>query len=94
MSLLFSVGPGVPGTLCVPSKSGASVSPSAVEFLQSNTVALQSQILWGLLLPLPDPQAGKPGEGLRTFNPEGELLWYYYFPVCGLPTWQVWDSVL
>ena len=50
-------------------KSGVSVSPSPVEFLQSNTTGAESQMLWGLLLPLPDPKAGDPDVGLRTFTP-------------------------
>ena len=40
------------------------------------------------------PQAGEPDVGLRTFTPVGELLWYNYFPVCGLPTWHIWDLIL
>ena len=47
---------------------GVSVSPSPVEFLQSSTAGLQSQILWGLQLLLPGPQAGKTDIGLRIFN--------------------------
>ena len=54
-SLLFSLGSGVHKTLHVPSKGGNSVSPSHVEFLWSNPVGLQNQILWGLLFPLPIP---------------------------------------
>ena len=76
------------------SRSGVSLSPSPVEFLQSNPTGLQSQILWVLLLPLPDPQAGEPDMGLRTFTPVRELLWYNYFPVCGLPTQHVWDFIM
>ena len=51
-----------------PFRMGVSVSPSPVEFLQSSTAGLQSQILCGLQLPLPGPQAGKTDIGLRTFN--------------------------
>ena len=90
----FSLGPGAHETLCACSKSRVSVSPSPVEFQWSSPAGLQSQILWDLLLPLPDPQAGEPDVGLSTFAPVGELLWYNYFPVCGLPTWQVWDMIL
>ena len=36
----------------------------------------------------------KPDVGFRIFTTVGELLWYYYFPVCGSPTWQVWDLFL
>ena len=37
------------GALCAPSKRGVSVSFSPVEFLKSYLVALQNQIIWGLL---------------------------------------------
>ena len=79
--------------LCAPSKSGVSISPSPVEFLWSNPDELQNQIFWGFLLPLPDPQVGKPDVGFRTFTPLGELQWYNYFLVCGLPAWCVWDLI-
>ena len=69
-------------------------SLSPMEFLWSNPIGLQSQILRGLLLPLLDPQAGEPAIWLRTFTLVGELLWHDYFPVCGSPTWQVWDLSL
>ena len=73
-SLLSALGPGVLENLCAPSKSGVSVSPTPVEFPRSDPTGLQSQILWGLLLPLPDPQAREPDVGLITFTPVGELL--------------------
>ena len=38
-------------------------------------------------------QAGKPDMGFRTFT-TGELLWCYCSPVCGSPTWRVWDLIL
>ena len=44
-SLLNPLGPDAHNTLCVPSKSGVSVSPSPVEVLQSNPASLQSLIL-------------------------------------------------
>ena len=71
---LFPPGPDVHTTLCVPSKSGVSVSLCPVEVLQSNPASLQSLILWEFLLPLPDPQVGKPDVGLRTFTPVGGIL--------------------
>ena len=89
----FLFGSDVHKTLCVPSKSGVSGSPSPVEVLQLNPAGPQSQTLWGLLFPLPDPQAGKLDTGLRTFTPVGEL-WYGCSPVCGLPTRWVWDLIL
>ena len=93
-SLLLSLGPGADKTLCVPSKNGISVSPSPVEVLQSNPTGLQIQIPLGFLVPLPDPQAGKPDVGLRTFTTVRELLWYNCSPVCGSPTRWVWDLIL
>ena len=88
------MGPGAHTTLCVPSKSGVSVFPSPVEVLQSNLTSLQILTLWEFLLPLPDPQVGKPVVGLRTFTPVGGLLWYYCSPVCESPTQRLWDLIL
>ena len=76
------------------SKSGVSVSASPVEVLQSNPASLQSLIPWEFLLPLLDPQVGKPDMGLRTFTPVGGLLWYNCSPVCELPTQWLWDLIL
>ena len=92
-SLLLSLGPGAYETLCVTSKSRVFVSPSLMEILQSNPASLQIQILWGLLFPLPDPQAGKPFAGFRLMSPVGGLLWYNYFPVCGSPKQWIWDLI-
>ena len=66
------------------------VSPIPVKFLWSNPT---DQMLWGLLLPMPDTQAGKRDVGLKTFTPMGKHLWYNYFPVYGLPTEQVEDFI-
>ena len=93
-SLLLPLGPEAHITLCVPSKSGVCVSPSPVEVLQSNPASLQSLILWEFLVPLPDPQVGKPDVGLRTFTPVGGLLWYKCSPVCESPTQQLRDLIL
>ena len=81
-------------TLCVPSKGGVFVSPSPVEVLQSNPASVHSLILWEFLLPLPDPQVGKPDVGLRTFTAVGGLLWYNCSPVCESPTQRLWDLIL
>ena len=48
-------------------------------------------MLWGLFLLMPDPQAGEPDVGL---SPTGELLRYNCSPVCGSPTWGVWDLII
>ena len=77
---LFPPGPGVLETLYVPFKGEVSVFPSSVEFLQSNPDVLQNQILWGLLLLLSDPLAGKTKVGLRT-----SLLWQNF---CGIIVFQ------
>ena len=79
---VFALGPSVHETLCASSKSGVSVSPSPVEFLQSSPTGLQSQMLWGWLPLLPDTQVGEPDVGLRILNPVGELL-RYNSPVSG-----------
>ena len=55
---------------------------------------LQSLILLEFLLPLPDPQVGKPDVGLRPFTPVGGLLWYKCSPVCESPTQWLWDLIL
>ena len=93
-SLLLPLGPDAHTTLCVPSKSGVSISPSPVEVLQSIPTRLQSLILYEFLLPLLDPQVGKPDVGLRTFSPVGGLLWYNCSLVCESPTHQLWDFIL
>lgn len=55
---------------------------------------LQSQILWGLLFPVTDPQTVEPDVGLRTLAPVGEPLQYNYFPGCESSTWRVWDLII
>ena len=94
VTAFFPWGPCVHKTLCVPSKSWVSVSPSPVELLRSNPICIQSQMLWGILLLMPDPQAGVPDVGLRTLAPMEKPLWFNYFPVCGLLTQQVWDLIV
>ena len=73
----------------MPSKCGVSASPWGSPVI--NPTGLQSQMPWGFLVLLPDPQAGKPDVGLRTFTTVGELLWYYYSPVCESLSLWVWD---
>ena len=80
--------------MCAPALSGVSVSPSPVELLQSSPSGLQSQMLWGLLLPMPDPSAGEPNVRLRALSPVGDLLQYNYSPVCGSPSQVVWDLII
>ena len=45
-------------------------------------------------VPLLDPQEGKPDVGFRTFTTVGELIGYFCSPVCGAPTWEVWNLIL
>ena len=80
--------------LFVPSKIGVSVSLSPLEGLKPNSAGPHGQIPWRSSIPLSDPQAGKPEVGFRTFTIMWELLWYYCSPVCGSPTWGVWDLSL
>ena len=63
-----------------------------VGLLQSTHAGLQSQMLWGLLSLVPDPQAGRPDIGLRTLTPVGESLWCNYSSVFGLQQ-GVWDLI-
>ena len=81
-------------SLLLPSKHGVSVSPSPEGLLQSSPTALQSQMLWGLFLPMPDSQAGEPGTGLRALTHMGEFLQHNDSPDCGSPTWVGWDLII
>ena len=56
----FFLGASVHETLCVPSKCFVSVFSSSVELLQSSPTCIQSQMLWGLLLPVTVPYNGEP----------------------------------
>ena len=47
----------------------------------------------GVLSPSPYPHTWGFDVELRTLTPIDESLWYSYFSVCGLPTWQVWGSL-
>ena len=57
-------------------------------------LAFNAKCSRGVLLPIPGPQAGEPDMGLRSLTPVGEPLQYSCFPVCGLPTRQVWDLLI
>ena len=105
-SLLLSPGSWCTHNLCVPSKSGVFVSPSPVKVLQSNPARLQSLILWGFLLPLPDPQVGKPDNvgsehALRWVDFCGIIVLQFvnhppsgygvwFYCDCALPTVSLW----
>ena len=72
------------------SKSGVFVSSSPMELLYPSPAGLQSQMLWGFLLPVPDPQTGKPDMRLRTLIPVGEPLWYNSFVGCPHGSFKIW----
>ena len=91
-SLLLPPGPDAHTTLCVPSRSGVSVSLSPVEVLEANPTSLQSLILWELLHLLPDPQ--EAWRGAQNFTPVGGLLWCNCSPACESPTQRLWDLIL
>ena len=60
--------------VCVRLLKMGSNSPSSVELLRTNPTGLQCQMLWGLFLPVPDPQAWGLDVGLRTLTSVGESL--------------------
>ena len=72
-------------SLCFPQSCGSSIIKS---FWPSRSDSL------GIPSPVVITPGWKPGVGFRIFTTVGELLWYYCFPVCGSPTWQVWDLFL
>ena len=57
---------------------------SPVEILSSNLTDLQSQIPWGLSVPIPDSHIVKSFVDPGTFAIVQELLWKNCSPVCGL----------
>ena len=63
-SLCFALGPSAYESLCVPFKSGGSVSPSPMELLHTSSTGLQCQMLWGLFLLMSDPQTWGPDVSL------------------------------
>ena len=65
----FALGPGAFEILCSPFKSEVSISSSRLGLLKLSPAGLQSQMLWGLIFPVQDPQAGEPDMGLRTLTP-------------------------
>ena len=77
---LIFLGLGVHRTWHTASESRVSVVPSPVGSLGSNTTGFQHHVLWGLLLLLPDPQAGESDMGLRTFSMVGKF--------CGITVFQ------
>ena len=75
-SLPLPLGPDVHTTLCVPSKSGVSVSPSPVEVLQSNPVAFK---IWFSMNS--SFNCWTPGLGSLTWGSEPSPQWVDF---CGI----------
>ena len=71
-SIAFALHPGEWEILCTPFKSEVSISPSPVGLLRLSPAGLQSQMLWGLIFLVLDPQVGEPDVGLRTLTPVRE----------------------
>ena len=63
----FPLGPGAHRIFLCVCPLRVSVSPSPLGVEELNPFVLQSQIPWGFLIPLPDPQVGKSVLGPRTF---------------------------
>ena len=72
----FALGPSTCEILCAPFINEVSISPSPLGLLLLSPSGLQSQMLWGLMFPVPDTGAGETDMGLRTLTPVGELLQY------------------
>ena len=87
----FSPGPNAHRTLCEPYKNGFCF-PHCCGIPAINPHCLQSQVLLGLLLSLPDRQAGEPDVGLST-----SFLWENLCDTiifhCGSTSWWVWDLI-
>ena len=69
----FALGPSAHEILCAPFKTEVSISPS-LGAPAVKPASFQSQMLWGLLFPVPDFWAGGPNVRLRTCIPVGEPL--------------------
>ena len=84
-SLLFSLVPGAHEILSAPFKIMSFCLPQSCGIPAVKPPWPSKTGSLGAPPPLPDPQAGEPDIGLRTFTTVVEPLWYNYFPVCGLP---------
>lgn len=89
-SLLFSLSPGVHMTLCLASRSVGSIYASLVEFLWTSPTGIQSQILWGFLLLVLDPQGWGVWHGSLNFHFCGEK----FCDIIVFQTWWIWDLTL
>ena len=75
----FVPGPGVCEIFCVPFKREISISLSPLGLQKVRPTGLQSQMLWGPILPVQDYEAGEPEVGLRPLIPLEEPLQCNYF---------------
>ena len=74
---LLPLGPGAHKTsMHSPPPPGMEPLFPPVLWKSGSPAAIRSQTLWGPLLLLPNPQAGKPDAGLRTITPVGKRLCY------------------
>ena len=60
--------------LCAPFKSEVSISSNSLGLSKVSPTGLQSQMLWGLIFLVQNPQAGEPDMGLSPLTPLGEPL--------------------
>ena len=72
-------------SLCFPQSYGSSIIKS---LWPSRSDSL------GIPSPVVRTPGWKPDVGFRIFTTVGQLIWYYCFPVCGSPIWQVWNLFL
>ena len=89
----FSLGLGAHESLCVPSKSGVSVSPSPVKFLWSSPTGFKAKCSGGS-----PSQCQTPRLGSLMWGSELSLLWENLCDIIifqfGLPTWRVRDLII
>ena len=72
-------------SLCFPQSYGSSIITS-LRPSRSDSLGIPS--------PVVRTPGWKPDVGFRIFTTVGQLIWYYCFPVCGSPIWQVWNLFL
>ena len=72
--------------LCVPFKSGVSISHNSLALPKVSPTGLWSQTSWRLIFLVQDPQTGEPRWGSDPFLLGENLHICNYPPVCGLPT--------
>ena len=78
--------PGACESLCAPFKSTVSTSHSSLGLWRVSPAGLQSQMLWGLVFPVYDPQVMEPNMGSDPSLLGEDLCNGNYPPVCALST--------